>query len=101
MSLFFELTNSVIYQKDADIILLSVKKDMGIIMFSKHMQIKYQYQHYSTIVDVPEYQDPCALQVHFLACQQVKVTATCHGISHPEHPFKSLFDQKEPDVCPQ
>ena len=59
------------------------------------------YRQYQTTVTIPEYDDSCGLQVHFLPCQQVKVTATCHGIEHPDHPIKDPFDQPEPAQCPQ
>ncbi|EJD6409321.1 DUF3304 domain-containing protein [Providencia rettgeri] len=59
------------------------------------------YRQYSAIVEVPEYGDSCGLQVHFFACNQVKVTATCMGIEHPDHPFKALINQQENQSCPQ
>ncbi|EKT64675.1 DUF3304 domain-containing protein [Providencia alcalifaciens] len=62
---------------------------------------KANYRQYSAIVEVPEYGDSCGLQVHFFACNQVKVTATCMGIEHPDHPFKALINQQENQSCPQ
>ncbi|MCT4713460.1 DUF3304 domain-containing protein [Enterobacteriaceae bacterium H18W14] len=59
------------------------------------------YRHYKAVATIPEYDESCGLQVHFLPCQQVKVTATCHGISHPDHPIKEPFDLPEPAQCPQ
>ncbi|SNY79178.1 DUF3304 domain-containing protein [Enterobacter sp. CC120223-11] len=58
------------------------------------------YRHYKAVTTIPEYGESCGLQVHFLPCQQVKVTATCHGISHPDHPIKEPFDLPEPARCP-
>ncbi|HCM64567.1 MAG TPA: hypothetical protein DIT05_18810 [Morganella sp. (in: Bacteria)] len=62
---------------------------------------KANYRQYRTTTTIPEYDDSCGLQVHFLPCQQVKVTATCYGINHPDHPVKDPFDQPEPAQCPQ
>ncbi|HHT0199245.1 TPA: DUF3304 domain-containing protein [Klebsiella oxytoca] len=58
------------------------------------------YRHYKAVATIPEYEDSCGLQVHFLPCQQIKVTATCHGPTHPDHPIKEPFDLSEPAQCP-
>ena len=62
---------------------------------------KNNLRQYQATVSIPEYEESCGLQVHFLPCQQVKITATCHGIGHPDHPIKDPFDQQEPAQCPQ
>lgn len=59
------------------------------------------YRHFKAVATIPEYQDSCGLQVHFLPCQHIKVTATCHGVNHPDHPIKEPFDLPEPVQCPQ
>lgn len=75
---------------------------LGTDEFREFMKKKEaNYRQYQTTVTIPEYTDSCGLQVHFLPCQQVKVTATCHGIEHPDHPIKDPFDQPEPAQCPQ
>ncbi len=39
---------------------------------------KANYRRYKTTVEIPEYQERrCGLTVHFLPCQQVKVTTSC------------------------
>ncbi|MCT4714963.1 DUF3304 domain-containing protein [Enterobacteriaceae bacterium H18W14] len=68
------------------------------IYMTKH---KANYRRYKAVATIPEYGESCGLQVHFLPCQQVKVTATCHGISHPDHPIKEPFDLPEPGQCPR
>ncbi|SNY79175.1 DUF3304 domain-containing protein [Enterobacter sp. CC120223-11] len=62
---------------------------------------KANFRQYKAVATIPEYGESCGLQVHFLPCQQVKVTATCHGISHPDHPIKEPFDLPEAAQCPQ
>ncbi|EME8415370.1 DUF3304 domain-containing protein [Klebsiella oxytoca] len=68
----------------------------------KHYMEKYKatFRQYKAVATIPEYEDSCGLQVHFLPCQQIKVTATCHGPTHPDHPIKEPFDLPEPGQCP-
>ncbi|EUB35729.1 hypothetical protein HMPREF1502_5360 [Klebsiella sp. AS10] len=35
-----------------------------------------------------------------LPCHQIKVTATCHGVTHPVYPIKDPGHQQEPARCP-
>ncbi|WP_413704564.1 DUF3304 domain-containing protein [Pseudomonas sp. Pseusp16] len=64
---------------------------------------KAKYRHYSTIVDIPEWQgtESCDLKVHFLTCNKVKVTTSCWGYGSPNNPIKEPQDMKEPVVCPK
>ncbi|MBZ9667141.1 DUF3304 domain-containing protein [Pseudomonas sp. LMG 31766] len=58
------------------------------------------YRRYSTQVEIPEYQEKvCGLTVHFLACQQVKISTSCYGTSSPQYPIKDPRHMKEPAVC--
>ncbi|WNN50006.1 DUF3304 domain-containing protein [Siccibacter colletis] len=60
------------------------------------------YKRYSQTIDIPDYGDKkCGLTVHFIACRQIKVTATCLTPQHPGYPINEPFQQKEPAVCPQ
>lgn len=59
------------------------------------------YRHYQKVVEIPEYDDPCSVDVHFLPCQEVKITLSCHGTSHPDYPIKEPSFMEEPAVCPQ
>jgi hypothetical protein len=63
---------------------------------------KANYQHYSAIVDVPEWPatERCGLSVHFLTCNQIKVTSSCWGYGSPNNPIKEPKNMKEPAVCP-
>ncbi|MEX9949112.1 DUF3304 domain-containing protein [Providencia alcalifaciens] len=62
-------------------------------------QHEANYRQYKTTVKIPEYSETCGLTVHFLPCQQVKVTTSCYAIDHPNYPIKDAFDQEEPVSC--
>lgn len=61
------------------------------------------YRHYSAVVEIPEWEGTkrCGLTVHFLVCNQVKVTTSCWGYGSPNNPIKEPLDMKEPAVCPK
>jgi len=66
--------------------------------YAKH---KANYKQYSTQVEIPEWPgiERCGLTVHFLTCQQVKVTTSCYGTSSAQYPIKEPRHMKEPAVC--
>ena len=66
--------------------------------YAKHSA---NYQHYSTIVDIPEWSgtESCDLKVHFLTCNQIKVTTSCWSPSSSNYPIKEPMAMKEPAVC--
>lgn len=68
----------------------------------KRMREKKQnYLNHKAVVEVPKYgKKVCALQVHFLSCDQVKVSTTCFIPEHPNYPDKAYFEVKEADECP-
>ncbi|MFJ4251604.1 Protein of unknown function [Pseudomonas helmanticensis] len=58
------------------------------------------YSHHTATVDIPKYVDEfCALQVHFLPCDQVKVSTTCFTPENPNYPDKAYFKAKESATC--
>ncbi|MDK9583821.1 DUF3304 domain-containing protein [Lelliottia wanjuensis] len=59
-----------------------------------------KYQQHSAVVDIPKYDQACGLTVHFLPCNQVKVTTSCYGYGAPEYPVKEPLNMKEPASCP-
>lgn len=66
-----------------------------------YAQHKAKYQQHSTIVDIPQYgKERCGLTVHFLPCDQVKVTTVCSGYGTPNYPIKEPLNMKEPASCP-
>ena len=64
---------------------------------------KANYQRHSATVDIPEWPgtESCGLSVHFLVCNQVKVTTSCWGYGSPNNPIKEPRQMKEPAVCPK
>ncbi|EAN4948249.1 DUF3304 domain-containing protein [Salmonella enterica] len=59
-----------------------------------------KYQHYSAVVDIPQYDQACDLTVHFLPCKQIKVTTSCYGYGGENYPIKEPLNMKEPATCP-
>ncbi|MFV3015285.1 DUF3304 domain-containing protein [Pseudomonas sp. KHB2.9] len=69
------------------------------IFMAKH---KTNYQQHSAIVEIPPYEDRlCALEVHFLPCNQVKVSTSCWRYPSPNSPIKEPLEMKEPAICPK
>ncbi|WP_019101603.1 DUF3304 domain-containing protein [Chromobacterium haemolyticum] len=67
--------------------------------YERHKQ--QYYSNHRSVVEIPQYQDSCAIQVHFLPCDEVRVTATCHKPSSPNFPNKDWYQIKEPKTCPK
>lgn len=60
-----------------------------------------KYTQHRVVVDIPRYAEKvCALQVHFLPCDQVRVSTTCMTPSNPNYPDKAYFQMKETVTCP-
>ncbi|PWW10963.1 DUF3304 domain-containing protein [Mangrovibacter plantisponsor] len=60
-----------------------------------------QYRRHSAVVPVPEYgEQRCGMTVHFLPCNQVKVTTVCMGYGTPDYPIKEPLNMPEPENCP-
>ena len=66
-------------------------------------KIKAQNQEHSRIVPVPDYtgQKTCGIKVHFLPCDQIKVTTSCYDYGNPNYPIKDPIKMEEPQICPQ
>ncbi|MDV1069380.1 MULTISPECIES: DUF3304 domain-containing protein [Klebsiella] len=66
-------------------------------------KIKAQNREHSQIVPVPDYtgQKTCGIKVHFLPCDQIKVTTSCYDYGNPNYPIKDPIKMEEPRVCPQ
>ncbi|KMV67870.1 hypothetical protein AI28_05125 [bacteria symbiont BFo1 of Frankliniella occidentalis] len=63
---------------------------------------KANFQKHSMVVDIPQYgKERCGITVHFLPCNQVKVTAICDGYGTPNYPIKEPLEMKEPAQCPK
>ncbi|RTM16233.1 DUF3304 domain-containing protein, partial [Enterobacter bugandensis] len=68
--------------------------------FSK---IKAISKTHSRTAPVPDYtgQKTCGITVHFLPCDQVKVTTSCADYGSPDYPVKESVHMEKPTVCPQ
>ena len=59
------------------------------------------YQKHSATVVLEPYDDKvCGYNVHFLACNQVRIHVGCYGPKHPDNPIKEPRKMEEPEVCP-
>lgn len=64
-------------------------------------QLKSSFKQHSGIVNIPQYgKERCGLTVHFLPCNQVKVTTACSGYGTSGYPIKDPLNMKEPATCP-
>ncbi|PMD75050.1 DUF3304 domain-containing protein [Klebsiella pneumoniae] len=65
--------------------------------------IDAQKRQHSQTVPLPDYngQDVCGITVHFLPCDDVKVTTSCYTYGSPSYPIKEPVRMKEPAVCPK
>ena len=65
-------------------------------------ELEKSFQKHSAIVDIPEYgKERCGITVHFLPCNQVKVTTVCQGYGTPGYPINEPMNMKEPAQCPK
>ncbi|MGL5697790.1 MAG: DUF3304 domain-containing protein [Kluyvera sp.] len=63
--------------------------------------LKASFIKHMAIVDIPEYgRERCGLTVHFLPCNQIKVTTVCEGYGTPDYPIKEPRNMEEPATCP-
>ncbi|MCE0491007.1 DUF3304 domain-containing protein [Pantoea sp. Mb-10] len=70
------------------------------IWFKKINALKRQH---SKSVPLPDYngQDVCGITVHFLPCDEVKVTTSCWSPRNAGYPIKEPLMMKEPAICPK
>ena len=66
-------------------------------------RIKAQKRQHSQMVPVPDYsgQQTCGITVHFLPCDQLKVTTSCLTYGNPNYPIKDALKLPEPTSCPK
>ena len=64
-------------------------------------KMKAQNRQHSKTVPLPDYngQDVCGITVHFLPCDDVKVTTSCWSPRNANYPIKEPVRMKEPAVC--
>ncbi|MNQ61662.1 hypothetical protein D3C85_759830 [compost metagenome] len=66
-------------------------------------KINAQKRQHSKVVPVPDYtgQKVCGITVHFLPCDDLQVTTSCHAYGSPEYPIKTPLQLPEPKSCPK
>lgn len=66
-------------------------------------KMKAENRQHSKTVSLPDYtgQKTCGITVHFLPCDDVKVTTSCFTYGSPSYPIKLPLEMKEPKVCPK
>ena len=62
-----------------------------------------QNKQHTKFVSVPDYtgQKTCGITVHFMPCDEVKVTTSCSDYGYPDYPIKEPIKMPEPKVCPK
>ncbi|WP_425317780.1 DUF3304 domain-containing protein [Pseudomonas nitroreducens] len=66
-------------------------------------KMEAQKRQHSQVVPVPDYtgQEACGITVHFLPCDQLKVTTSCQTYGNPGYPIKEPLKLPEPKSCPK
>lgn len=79
----------------------AIKRDKyGQIESNAYTRHAANYTHHKEIVDVPKYGEKfCAIQVHFLPCDKVRVSTTCYTPVHPKYLDHDYFQLKEATIC--
>lgn len=64
-------------------------------------KIRAQKRLHSKVVSVPDYtgQKVCGLTVHFLPCDDIKVTTSCYAFGSREYPIKAALRLPVPQSC--
>ncbi|RAU32534.1 DUF3304 domain-containing protein [Enterobacter sp. RIT418] len=67
-----------------------------------YKKIEAYSKKHSQTVPLPDYtgQKTCGITVHFLPCDQVKVTTSCARYGSPDYPIKERVQMEKPKVCP-
>lgn len=68
-----------------------------------YKKIKALNRQHSLDVIVPDYtgQKTCGITVHFMPCDEVRVTTSCMTYNNPNYPIKEPLRMPEPKVCPK
>ncbi len=63
-------------------------------------QHRAKYTQHRAYVDVPPYGEEFGpIQIHFLPCDQVRISTSLLTPYHPKYPDKEFFNFKEPATC--
>lgn len=66
-------------------------------------EMNKQKRQHSKAIPVPDYngQDVCGITVHFLPCDEVRVTTSCLSPGNANYPIKEPIRMEEPKECPK
>ncbi|QHM74716.1 hypothetical protein C7M52_00658 [Mixta theicola] len=66
-------------------------------------QMDLQKRQHSKTVALPDYsgEETCGITVHFLPCDEIKVTTSCFTYGSPSYPVRLPLRMEEPKVCPK
>jgi len=66
-------------------------------------KVKLLNRQHSKLATVPDYtgQETCGITVHFMPCDEVKVTTSCWAPGNINYPIKDPLKMPEPKVCPK
>ncbi|MDZ7280042.1 DUF3304 domain-containing protein [Pantoea eucrina] len=66
-------------------------------------EVQAQHKQHSTVVEVPDYtgQKTCGITVHFMPCDEVKVSTSCVSPGRPGYPINEPLEMPEPQYCPK
>jgi len=60
---------------------------------------KKGYSRHKVVVEIPQYDSPGVLKVHFLPCDQVRVTAAGTSPGYPGYPYNYPMKMETSEVC--
>lgn len=79
----------------------SIKRDQyGQLDTKDYARHAANYSRHKVVVDIPQYDVPGSLKVHFLPCDEVRVSATGITPGYPGYPYNYPMNMPEPKVCP-
>ncbi|MEJ8867037.1 DUF3304 domain-containing protein [Pseudomonas jessenii] len=66
-------------------------------------KVDAQKRKHTQVVPIPDYtgQKTCGLTVHFLPCDELEVTTSCHAYGSPDYPIRTPLHLPEPQSCPK
>nr|WP_325169926.1 DUF3304 domain-containing protein [Pseudomonas sp. Au-Pse12] len=60
---------------------------------------KQEYSRHKVTVEIPRYSVAGTLKVHFLPCNQVRVSADNIKVKDPRYPYSYPMEMEEPEIC--
>ncbi|MEH6493290.1 DUF3304 domain-containing protein [Halopseudomonas sp.] len=96
------LTLVVEWEADPDpLAYISWKEPRSSDAWSKRLaDHRTRYTHHRVEVEVAPYEALGVVSVHFLPCNEIKVTAGVYAPGHPQYPYNYPGNMEEPSQCP-